>query len=1088
MLDDSHPLTLEIESLRNAVSRFQDEAHSASVKLQRFSFDTSTIQDRLIHLEHENEALRNEVFILRANPHPDTLPESHPAVQQSAQLTLALRRLSDKLSVSEEALLSRTTELANATSEATRCRATMEGAYALAAQMRGREEEAKIRERELLMEIRAAREEARMSDMVVKEYADLVRSLDAKNPSTSAAQNSTLTDGLSEGKLGLKQLFNDFTSEIESLNAQVTQLQGQVADAESRIEAERKAGEAERLLLVQTRHELDELRLEDKSAAKMVSRYMKFSQTSTNTLQTSLNTLKTRYSATIETLTSQISALARQLHAADATSERLRMTLDELGRDIIREAFGRRREIALRLRLVTREQVLNDGLEKLVRRVAEAVDRNTEPALVLQRILDDARGLLASINGEEFLDGSEGSLARVIAAESAVRGLAEELKIEMTRRLQVETKISGHALNGHAQQYHRATPSQDQEKGLPEVPLASSTPSPLPASSTPSSPSIAHETGSETGSPLLSSIASAPPAQDGSPESELAHPIPSTQSRSLSVHDEAESTASISSSPSAPLSVLDESFLPMTEASPVIPLTIPLATLSPASQDELSIEASPSVLDVLPANLEASSISSVPTEGVMAETSPSEEPQNTGGDLEPLEVTEVSQFTTSDAILVSTVEDKPLQAPLLQLGDVHVAPVLESTSNIPEGEYQSIAIAPPSNSSLDTGATPQSIVPSTSNGPTTLPDIAVTNTPSGDYNPHAAPVVPHLLTSSTLTPDTASSPSVDLQNDKLAPDIPHPLLAELTHLTQRYADIQRSFRECHLSLEELKKSTSSSSIPSHVQLAIDRLDDYTEDASVELEIRIADEALAVQGYETMLSVPGAISTPSSQSRFSHNRTTSEAPAPTLGELESQIQVFQSNSEKARQGFERKLADIQHDIARMKQVVHDPSASLVTELEPDPPIPSAQNTNPSGWTSWTTRIIPGSPSRPSSPAPVSPPTFGNVMTTPRLRHASSIQRMKQQSQSPGSSRDDPFAGLGLKVAMPGSSYRAVSLSHGHGPGSSPGARNRTVSLLGLGGMARSASGSFGSPGKGVAPPLSRSSSHSESLQDSDEEIE
>jgi hypothetical protein len=37
-----------------------------------------------------------------------------------------------------------------------------------------------------------------------------------------------------------------------------------------------------------------------------------------------------------------------------------------------------------------------------------------------------------------------------------------------------------------------------------------------------------------------------------------------------------------------------------------------------------------------------------------------------------------------------------------------------------------------------------------------------------------------------------------------------------------------------------------------------RLDDFSEDARVELEIRLADEERIARGYATLLAVPGAI--------------------------------------------------------------------------------------------------------------------------------------------------------------------------------------------------------------------------------------
>ncbi|KAF9266056.1 hypothetical protein L218DRAFT_1075070 [Marasmius fiardii PR-910] len=921
MLDDSHPLTLEIDSLRSAVARFQDEAHNASVKLQRFSFDSSNAQDRIYLLERENEVLRHELDILRTNPHPDSTLESHPAAQRSQELTLTLRKLSDKLSLTEQALQSRTSELAHANSEVTKSRAAIEGAYALAAQIRGREEEGKVRERDLERRIMEAEEETKMSDLVVNEYADLVRSLEGRRtdgpPSNSSA--GTMVDGLSQGKLGLQRLFNDFTSESEKLQAEVTRLQGALAEAESRCEAERKGAEADRVLLAQTQHELETLRLEDKTASKMVSRYMQFSQVSTNALQVSLNTLQTRHSATIDTLTSQITDLSRQLHSSEATAEKLRTTLDELGRDIMREAFGRRREIALRLRLVTREQVLNDGLERLVRRLSEASEKQQVDADILGRILEDSQALLASVSGSEEVNSEMGSLARIVAAENAVRGLIEELGAEKERRLFLETQSLIHGQqkvmpqNGSANGHIDHT---EPEKSLPQTPAEK-------------------------------------PAFEVH-NSDLASPLPS-------------SASSPAPAPPAPEGVSSrEEQLPTLDPVSIIPAGFTIPVLESRVEEEIHEI-------ILPPK---------------AETSP-----------------KIASSTTDT--LTSSIPQSVVPQATLSL-EVDIPPS---------------QVSPPSETSKLFEAT----VFVDSDHDTTLPVPL----------PLVAKVEP--------------VPAEQIETSPV-PENPHPLLAELHKVSKRYDDLQRAFRDCHLALQGLRKQKSGT-LPEHLfQTAVDRLDDYTEDARVELEIRVADEALMMQGYETMLSLPSTVSTPILTGQSSiHSRTVSEelgTTTPTRNELETQIHAFVSGSDpvvhKARQKLEHKLADVQHDIAKLKLVIYEES-DTVEQSEVDH-VPSPSPSQKSGWASW----LSSSPSRPSASTPA--PTFGDVMTTPRLRHASSINRLRQRQFS-ATKDDNTFSSLGLKIAMPSigsssSGFRVASFSQHSSP--SPTQRNRTVSMLGLGG--------------------------------------
>ena len=317
-VSETHPLISELASLRAAVAQFQvcsirqtsllydatlifelkDEAHNSSIKLQRHSLHVANTNDRLAQLEHENVILRSEIAVLRAHPHPDAAPEAHPAVTQVQQLTLSLRRLSDKLSLTEEALLTRTTELAHTAAEATRARLAAEGAYELAARTRGREEAGKVREMELEWRVQAAEEAVKMSDLVVNEYADLVRSLEAKagmrTPTRSRSDSSSstlydariaqsappatgpakLADSLVEGKLGLQRLLSEFSTTTDKLQAEVFHLHGELAASEAKHKAERQSAELCERELARARFELQMLKLDDNTAAKMVSRYM----------------------------------------------------------------------------------------------------------------------------------------------------------------------------------------------------------------------------------------------------------------------------------------------------------------------------------------------------------------------------------------------------------------------------------------------------------------------------------------------------------------------------------------------------------------------------------------------------------------------------------------------------------------------------------------------------------------------------------------------------------------------------------------------------------------------------------------------
>jgi hypothetical protein len=113
------------------------------------------------------------------------------------------------------------------------------------------------------------------------------------------------------------------------------------------------------------------------------------------------------------------------------------------------------------------------------------------------------------------------------------------------------------------------------------------------------------------------------------------------------------------------------------------------------------------------------------------------------------------------------------------------------------------------------------------------------------------------------------TPPTDLLS--LTPWTPHPLLAELEQVKHRYDDLHQAFRDCYLALERLKENIlpptvdpSSPGAPISSDIlgtAVQHLTDYTEDARVELEIQTADEELMARGFETLLSIPGALSAP-----------------------------------------------------------------------------------------------------------------------------------------------------------------------------------------------------------------------------------
>ncbi|KAJ7919628.1 hypothetical protein B0H13DRAFT_1988446 [Mycena leptocephala] len=360
-LSESHPLSEELSSLRALVTRFQNEAHTSSIKLQRHALDTSAYSERIAQLEAENALLTTELGVLRDNPDPST--PSASSGDTVAELTLSLRRLNAKLSLTETALAEHTQALAETAALATQQTHSAGEAYALAARARGREEEGRLREEALQRALVQAKEETRLSDRVVGEYAALVRTLEGRSPRVAAFPNNlhmegnvghsrdtstssvgvatgsgggssaTLVDptvaasanpkdGLDGAKAQLAALVESFAEQKAALDARAAALEGERDVAQAQLAAANTLSAELGTALAKAKFEREQARVDDRSAAGMVERYMKFTQQTTTSLHSSLASLRARHAATLSTLHSTIASLSARLHASHQTNER----------------------------------------------------------------------------------------------------------------------------------------------------------------------------------------------------------------------------------------------------------------------------------------------------------------------------------------------------------------------------------------------------------------------------------------------------------------------------------------------------------------------------------------------------------------------------------------------------------------------------------------------------------------------------------------------------------------------------------------------------------------------------------------------
>jgi hypothetical protein len=260
-----------------------------------------------------------------------------------------------------------------------------------------------------------------------------------------------------------------------------------------------------------------------------------------------------------------------------------------------------------------------------------------------------------------------------------------------------------------------------------------------------------------------------------------------------------------------------------------------------------------------------------------------------------------------------------------------------------------------------------------------------------------------------------------------------PLLEDLRASSKRYEELSRAFHDCHLAIRDLKDELAAempveASALSTLRTVVDRLDDVNEDVRVELEIQAADDARLVEGYTALLALSGQLGGLAPRER---------------ADVETEIQAFVSGSDpktaRSLATFARKRAELEHDIADAKRALHALSAGGVPHSASPAASPSPEPELGPGrkWTAWTSGLF--SASRASSPAP---PSFGHVITTPRLRASASAASLR-------AAPEDPLARLGLALKTPMPTHLAAPAPAGP---AAPKARYTSMfgqSLLGVG---------------------------------------
>jgi hypothetical protein len=319
---------------------------------------------------------------------------------------------------------------------------------------------------------------------VVAEYGKLVRSLEDKRPLPSSYHpglasppesersevtslervSSTSSSGLQsvdnarsaikhlqEGRLGLSRLLSESNSTIARLESTVSTLTASLRNTEDSLASERSTASELRAQLSETQSALLAAQADDSAADKLLESYASFFQSCQNHLYDILTDTKNRHAATVSTLSTRVGALETALEAERSRSERLRTAVDDMARDLTREAFGRRTEVKLRLEQVRREQELVEWLEDSRRKASTS--GSSQEDLGTGAV---SHGLLSPFDapsiGELTLDDLKLATAaarpfhpllqNAALMQDLVTSLLEELDAETSRRAQLERSIA----------------------------------------------------------------------------------------------------------------------------------------------------------------------------------------------------------------------------------------------------------------------------------------------------------------------------------------------------------------------------------------------------------------------------------------------------------------------------------------------------------------------------------------------------------------------------------------------------------------------------------------------------------------------
>jgi hypothetical protein len=292
-------------------------------------------------------------------------------------------------------------------------------------------------------------------------------------PPSPALNTSDTISNLLIGQKGVHRLFDDFTSTLSAKEKALHDSEAKIEELEQLLRTTRDQLEQETALRVAAQNDRETALRDDGSAAKVVERYMTFTQKTHATVHMHLDNLRARSAATQTSLRDEIAGLRAQLSSEHDRAEKLRIALDEMSEGLSREAAGRRREVGLRLKMLAveekRERRIEIWLDKVRRARAGPEGAVVEPDL-LEALLDEGveavekerpglpepkawkRIIKRKPEPVQPRDDKEESIARVLLAEELVNTLVQDLQAETERRVELEKQrvewLAKDAVNG----------------------------------------------------------------------------------------------------------------------------------------------------------------------------------------------------------------------------------------------------------------------------------------------------------------------------------------------------------------------------------------------------------------------------------------------------------------------------------------------------------------------------------------------------------------------------------------------------------------------------------------------------------------